>query len=75
MDLKRRLKGCSDGDLSALLRTATGAALRGFQVIVPVDGMSAGDPYAEQYTCWHIVLPVSERQVDKSGKMNIIEFR
>lgn len=26
------------------------AALRGFKVIVPVDGMSAVDPYAEQFT-------------------------
>ena len=38
----------------AVLHTATGAALRGFQVLVPVDGMSAGDPYAEQYTTWHL---------------------
>lgn len=38
----------------AVLHTSTGAALRGFQVVVPVDGMSA-DPYAEQYTAWHLV--------------------
>jgi len=39
----------------AVLHTATGAASRGFEVIVPVDGMSAGEPYAEQYTSWHLV--------------------
>lgn len=38
----------------AVLNTATGAALRGFEVIVPVDGMSANEPYAEQYTAWHL---------------------
>jgi nicotinamidase-related amidase len=38
----------------AVLHTATGACLRGFRVIVPVDGLSAGDPYAEQYTLWHM---------------------
>jgi nicotinamidase-related amidase len=38
----------------AVLHTATGAALRGFKVIVPVDGMSASEAYAEQYTSWHL---------------------
>lgn len=31
----------------AVLFTAAGAAFRGMNVIVPVDGMSAADPYAE----------------------------
>jgi nicotinamidase-related amidase len=39
----------------AVLYTSSGAALRGLKVIVPVDGMSAGDPYVEQYTTWHLV--------------------
>lgn len=39
----------------AVLYTASGAALRGMQVILPVDGMSAETPYAEQYTAWHLV--------------------
>ena len=39
----------------AVLHTATGASLRGFKVIVPVDGMPASDLYAEQYTAWHLV--------------------
>lgn len=34
----------------AVLGTATGAAQRRMKVIVPVDGMSSADPYAEQYT-------------------------
>jgi nicotinamidase-related amidase len=47
----------------AVLHTATGAAMREFRVIVPVDGMSAGDAYAEQYTSWHLVNgPGTRRQ-------------
>jgi nicotinamidase-related amidase len=47
----------------AVLHTATGAAMRGFRVIVPVDGMSAGDSYPEQYTSWHLVNgPGTRRQ-------------
>lgn len=38
----------------AVLHTASGAALRGLQVVVPVDGMSADDAYPEQYTAWHL---------------------
>jgi nicotinamidase-related amidase len=39
----------------AVLHTATGAAMRGFKVIVPIDGMSAGTLDAEQYTAWYLV--------------------
>ncbi|HOE16514.1 MAG TPA: cysteine hydrolase [Syntrophorhabdaceae bacterium] len=39
----------------AVLYTASAAALRGFSVIVPVDGMSAEHPYAEQYVAWNLV--------------------
>jgi len=39
----------------AVLHTATAAALRGFTVVVPVDGMSASALYAEQYTAWHML--------------------
>jgi len=34
----------------AVLYTASGAAFRGMNVIIPVDGMSAVDPYAEYST-------------------------
>ena len=39
----------------AVLHTATGAAMRGLSVIVPVDGMSAAILYAELYTAWHLL--------------------
>lgn len=38
----------------AVLNTAAAAAIMGFKVIVPVDAMSAEDPYPEQYTAWHL---------------------
>lgn len=39
----------------AVLHTATGAALRGLQVVVVLDGMSSATLYAEQYTAWHLL--------------------
>lgn len=39
----------------AVLHTAAGAAFRGFNVIVPVDGMAAESTYAEQFTAWDLV--------------------
>jgi nicotinamidase-related amidase len=38
----------------AVLYTGSEAALRGLKVIVPVDGMSASDPYAEKITVWQL---------------------
>jgi nicotinamidase-related amidase len=38
----------------AVLNTASGGAQRGLKVIIPVDGMSSNNPYAEQYTAWHL---------------------
>lgn len=38
----------------AVLLTASDAALRGYKVVVPVDGMSAADRFAELYTAWHL---------------------
>jgi nicotinamidase-related amidase len=37
----------------AVINTASMAALLGFKVVLPVDGMSA-DPFAEMYTAWHL---------------------
>ena len=33
--------------------TGSGAAQRGYKVIVPVDCLSSEDPYMEQYSAWH----------------------
>jgi len=39
----------------AVFHTATSAAFRGYNVIIPVDCMSANNPYAEQYIAWHML--------------------
>lgn len=39
----------------AVLNTGAHAAFTGMNVVVPVDGMSSTDPYAEQYVAWHFV--------------------
>jgi len=39
----------------AVLYTATAAATRNLQVVVPLDGISGDIPYVEQYTAWHLV--------------------
>lgn len=38
----------------AVLNTAAAAALMGLKVVLPVDGVSAENTYAEQYTAWHL---------------------
>lgn len=38
----------------AVMYTASGAALRGIMAVVPVDGMSSANPFAELYTAWHL---------------------
>jgi nicotinamidase-related amidase len=40
------------GAHGAVLYTASAAAVKGFNVIVPVDGMSSEDLYFEQVTAW-----------------------
>jgi len=57
----------------AVLYTASAAALRGMNVIVPVDGMS-GDLFAEQYTAWHLAnAPVVSQRVTLT-KIDEIKF-
>jgi len=48
----------------AVVGTSNGAAQRGFKAVVPVDGMSAEDPYNEQYAAWHLF---------KGGPANLTE--
>jgi nicotinamidase-related amidase len=39
---------------TSVLHTGATAALKGFKVLVPVDGMSADDVFPELYTAWHL---------------------
>jgi len=58
----------------AVLHTATGAAMRDYNVIVPVDGMSADNPYAEQYTAWHMLNSPGTRNRATLTKVSLINF-
>jgi nicotinamidase-related amidase len=39
---------------TSVLHTGATAALKGFKVIVPIDGMSADEVFPELYTAWHL---------------------
>ena len=59
---------------TSVLHTGGEAALRGFKVVVPVDGMSADDVFPELYTAWH--LSTASRIADKVTltKLDMISF-
>jgi nicotinamidase-related amidase len=58
----------------AVLHTAAGAAFRGFDVVVPVDGMSSTNVYAEQYTAWHLANAPRLADRVKLTKVDMIKF-
>jgi len=58
----------------AVLHTATGAAMRGFQVVIPIEGISAGTLYAEQYTAWHLINAPGSRWSTTLTKFHMIDF-
>jgi nicotinamidase-related amidase len=39
---------------TSVLHTGAAAALRGYKVVAPVDGMSGDDAWPEAYTAWHL---------------------
>jgi nicotinamidase-related amidase len=39
---------------TSVLHTGATAALKGFKVVVPIDGMSADEVFPELYTAWHL---------------------
>ena len=59
---------------TSVLHTAGAAALRGFTVVVPVDGMSSDDSFPELYTAWH--LSTAARIADKVTltKIDMVSF-
>lgn len=58
----------------AVLYTGSEAAKRGFQVIVPVDGMSAENTYIEQYTAYHLVNNPSYGRAVTMTRIDMIKF-
>lgn len=58
----------------AVLYTASSAAFRGMNVIIPVDGMSAVDPYAEYSTVFTFMTAPSVSGKTTLTKSDIIKF-
>jgi nicotinamidase-related amidase len=58
----------------AVLFTAAGAAFRGLNVIVPVDGMSAVDPYADLSTAYTVLNAPSLSAKSTLTKADMIKF-
>src|SRR5438309_631003 len=57
-----------------VLHTAAEAALRGYKVIVPVDGMSGDSAYPEQYTAWHLANTQRVMQQVTLTKIDLIGY-
>jgi len=57
----------------AVLNTASQAAFRGLQVIIPVDGMSAENTYFEQYTTYHMANAPGVGQQTILTKIDLIK--
>ena len=58
----------------AVLDTATDAALNGMNIILPVDGMSSTELYAEQYVAWHMVNAPGVSQKTTLTQIDMIKF-
>lgn len=61
-DLEKRLKDrgittvivTGSSAQGVVIGTGSGAAQRGYKVVVPIDAMSSDDAFGEQYTAWHM---------------------
>lgn len=58
-----------------VLNTASGAAFRGLKVILPVDGPSAENLFAEQYTVWHLLNAPRVSTPTTVTRMDMMTFR
>ena len=58
----------------AVLYTGTGAALRDLKVIVPVDAMSANEPFEELITVWQLAHGPGFGQLVTITKSDMIKF-
>jgi nicotinamidase-related amidase len=59
---------------TSVLHTAGAAALRGFKVVVPVDGMSADDVFPELYTAWHLATAARVSPQVTLTKFDLVGF-
>lgn len=59
----------------ATMGTLMGGAVLGYKMIVPVDGMSSGDPYAEQYVAYSTLKSPAIRGKAVLTKIDMIEIK
>jgi nicotinamidase-related amidase len=59
---------------TSVLHTGGAAALRGFDVVVPVDAMSADDLFPELYTAWHLANAARISSKVTLTKLDMIGF-
>ncbi len=59
---------------TSVLHTGGEAVLRGFKVIVPVDGMSSNEAFSEAYTAWHMVNAARIMNGVTLTRVNMISF-
>ena len=59
---------------TSVLHTGASAALRGYKVIVPVDGMSGDDAWPEAYTAWHLAKAARIGPQVTLTRMDMIKF-
>jgi nicotinamidase-related amidase len=59
---------------TSVLHTGASAALRGYKVIVPVDGMSGDDAWPEAYTAWHLANAARIAPQVTLTRMDMIKF-
>jgi nicotinamidase-related amidase len=58
----------------AVIHTADEAAFRGMNVVVPVDTMSASNPFAEKYVAFHFTYAPRVANVSTLTRVNMIKF-
>ena len=58
----------------AVLDTGTDAALHGMNIVVPVDGVSSAELYAEQYVAWHLTHAPGVSPKVALTRTDLIEF-
>jgi nicotinamidase-related amidase len=58
-----------------LLFTVSGAVLRDFRVVVPIDGMPAATAYQEQFVAWEIANAPVIREKAVLSRFDAISFR
>lgn len=59
---------------TSVLHTGGEAALRGFKVIAPVDGMSSNEAFSEAYTAWHFANAARIMNAVTLTRVDMISF-